>query len=100
MNLHIIWNKFYEKIEKDPRIGSTHISLYMALLHICFSKGENPVQFKRQEVMRNAKINARHTFNRCINDLSLYGYISYRPSKNRYCKSQVSLCHFELETKT
>ncbi len=87
MELQCIWKTFYQKIAEDPRIGTTHISLYMALLHISFSKGENPVQFKRQEVMRNAKINARHTFNRCINDLSLYGYISYRPSKNGYCKS-------------
>lgn len=97
MELKTIWKTFYQKIEEDPRIGTTHISLFMALLHISQSKGENPVHFKRQEVMRNAKISARHTFNRCINELSVYGYICYQPSKNGYCKSNVLL--IELEEK-
>lgn len=91
MELQVIWKTFYQQIEHDPRIGTTHISVYMALLLLSFSKNENPVHFKRQEVMRTAKINARHTFNRCINDLSVYGYIHYSPSKNGYCKSNAYL---------
>jgi len=37
--------KFYEAIEIDPRIGVTHISLYMALLmQWNLNGGSNPVE--------------------------------------------------------
>ena len=83
---------FFEAIETDVRVGTTHISLYMALLQQWnLNGGKNPVSINRVPIMRAAKINARYTYYKCINDLHDYGYISYLPSSNPLCKSFVSL---------
>lgn len=74
---------FYRSIESDARIGTVHISLYMALLQQWnLNGGANPVAVNRTPVMKAAKISARRTYNRCMNDLADFGYISYTPSKN------------------
>lgn len=74
---------FYNTISRDARIGTTHISLYMALLQQWnLNNGENPILIERDEVMKAAKISSRHTYNRCINDLHNYDYIIYNPSVN------------------
>ena len=74
---------FYNTIARDARIGTTHISLYMALLQQWnLNNGENPILIERDKVMKAAKISSRHTYNRCINDLHNYDYIIYNPSVN------------------
>ena len=74
---------FYETIDDDPRIGVTHISLYIALLQRWnLNNCENPVAIARSDIMKAAKINSRSTYNTCINDLKNYGYIRYFPSSN------------------
>ena len=92
--------KFYEAIAEDARISSTHISLFMALLHYWNLAGcKNPLMFRRQQVMRTAKIFARHTYNKSINELCEYGYIKYEPSKNGYTLSSVYLDVVNSENK-
>ena len=84
--------EFFEAIETDVRIGTTHISLYMALLQQWNLKGgENPVTIERVPIMKAAKINARYTYNKCINNLQDYGYIIYYPAVNSSEQSKVFL---------
>lgn len=83
---------FYEAIEDDARIGTTHISLYMALLQQWnLNGGLNPVIITRATIMKTAKINARYTYNKCMNNLQEFGYIAYIPSTNPFSNSTVYL---------
>jgi hypothetical protein len=89
---------FYKAIADDRRIGSTHISIYMALFQQWnLNGGSNPVEIERAGIMKAAKINARHTYNKCMNDLEHYGYIRYEPAPNGFVSSRVFL--FEKEMK-
>ena len=83
---------FFKAIENDGRIGWTHISLYFALLHKWnLDQSQNTIVVARDELMRIAKINARHTYNKCMNELDAYGYIKYTPSSNPAVGSRVEL---------
>ena len=83
---------FFKAIGSDARIGGTHISLYIALLHKWnLDQSQNPFLIARDELMKTAKINARHTYNKCMNELDEYGYISYTPSSNPLTGSTVHL---------
>lgn len=82
---------YYEAIEKDNRVGTVHISLYMALLFAGSKCESNPFELERKEIMKSAKINARSTFDLCINELKEFGYIGYEPSKGTGIKSKVFL---------
>lgn len=92
MDLHAFIAKFYTSIAEDARIGSTHISLYMALVHTQnLDGGVNPIHIKRDMIMLRAKIRARQTYNKCMNELSDYGYIIYMPASNSTVSSKVFL---------
>ena len=91
---------FYQAVAGDARIGSTHISIYMALLQQWnINGGKNPVTIQRAIIMKTAKINARQTYNKCINELQEYGYIVYEPSSNQFDASLVYLKNVETKTK-
>lgn len=88
---------FYQAIADDARIGSTHISIYMALLQQWnINGGKNPVEIERILIMKAAKINARHTYNKCINELHEFGYILYEPAPNGSINSRVFLNKCEM----
>lgn len=81
---------FFNAIEKDVRINTTHISLYMTLLQQWNLNGGNcPFEIKRHEIMKTAKINSRYTYNQCMNHLHESGYINYIPSANSSILSKV-----------
>jgi replication initiation and membrane attachment protein DnaB len=81
---------FYQAIADDARIGSTHISIYMALLQQWnLAGGKNPFSIERALIMKAAKINARYTYNKCMNNLQEFGYITYLPSSNQFTNSTV-----------
>ena len=83
---------FYETIQDDPRIGATHISLYMALFQLYnLNEFRNPINICRKKVMEVAKISGVATFHKCIKDLHELGYIQYLPSYNPAICSQVNL---------
>ncbi|MBY0476205.1 MAG: hypothetical protein K2Q24_01035 [Chitinophagaceae bacterium] len=83
---------FYNAIAADTRIGASHISIYMALLQQWnVNGGSNPVKIERASIMKAAKINARQTYNKCMNELHRYGYINYKPSVNINSASVVHL---------
>ena len=84
--------EFYQAIAEDARIGTTHISLYMALLQQWnLNGGKIPIEIERVAIMKAAKINARYTYNKCMNELQEFGYITYKPSKGSYSSSNVFL---------
>ena len=87
--------EFYKASADDPRIGATHISLYMALLQQWnINGGHNPVLICRSAIMKAAKINARHTYNKCMKFLHEYGYIIYEPSLNPSAASKAYLNNY------
>ena len=79
---------FYDAVSENPKISVTHISLYMSLLLKWHKQGcKEPFGFRRVEIMRDAKINSRHTYNKCINELQENGLLRYRPASNHVAKS-------------
>ena len=83
---------FYSAIKNDNRIGTTHISLYMALFQFYnLNRLENPIQITRTRVMEVAKISGLATYHKCMRDLVEFGYIEYQPSYNPSISSQVVL---------
>ncbi len=83
---------FFEAIAEDPRISTTHICVYMALLQQWNKNGGiNPFMILRNNIMKASKINARFTYNKCMNNLQEYGYITYQPSSNPFVFSTVYL---------
>ncbi len=79
-------------IYEDPRLHPGHISLYMALFFY-WNLHHFPKKFyaNREELMKMAKIGSRSTYHRLLNELSLWEYIIYRPTKNPRELSTVSL---------
>lgn len=89
---------FFKAISQDSRIGSAHISIYMALLQQWnLNGGINPVSIERDNIMRAAKINSRHTYNQCMNNLHEFGYISYKPARNGAVNSKINLNYCDEE---
>jgi hypothetical protein len=83
---------FYDVIREDNRIGTSHISLYMALFQLYnINQFQNPICITRASVMQLAKVNGFATYHRCIKDLVELGYIKYEPSFNPSRHSQVYL---------
>ena len=90
------FTNFCMAISDDPRICSTHISLYLALLQQWHHSGElNPFIIERNTIMKTAKISARCTYNKYINNLQDFGYIIYQPSFNPAIGSTIYLNDFK-----
>lgn len=71
---------FYAKARTDSRIGATHVSLYIALLHEWLLVPGDALVLERLVLMEKAKIFSRVTYHRCLRLLHEGGYIHYRPS--------------------
>lgn len=83
---------FFLAIEKDFRISTTHIAIYMALLKYRIENNfVNPIQVYRHEITTIAKISSPRTYYKCIQELSNYGYLKYKPS---FKKTQGSKIYF------
>lgn len=85
-------DKFFNSIQDKPCIGATHVCLYMGLLSF-FVRNEfrNPIQITRAEVMKTVKIGGIATYHKCMKDLEISGYITYRPSFHPGIRSRVDL---------
>ncbi|WP_316633054.1 hypothetical protein [uncultured Flavobacterium sp.] len=81
---------FFESIEKDFRIGSTHIAVFAALIQFWMKKGMvNPIQAYSFEIQKIAKIMSPKTYHKCMRELDQYGYLIYVPTKNKNKRSSV-----------
>ena len=75
---------FFSAIREDHRIGTTHISLYMALFQFYnLNQLQNPVNITRAAVMEVAKISGLATYHKCIRDLAEFGYIPPNPTRGK-----------------
>ena len=90
---------FLDKIKNDHRIGTAHISLYVALLGL---REEIPAAvffpIDRQELMERSKILGKTLYYKCLRELASFGYIQYRPEHHPGRKSAVKII-FERSNK-
>ncbi|MGN6212073.1 hypothetical protein [Parafilimonas sp.] len=83
---------FMEMIREDPRIGPSHISLYMAILYAYRQQDSRiPISVFSRDLMKQAKISGGATYHKCLQDLTQCGYIRYVPSYNPMLGSLVYL---------
>ncbi|MEP6803947.1 MAG: hypothetical protein ABI892_05465 [Flavobacterium sp.] len=88
---------FFESIENDFRIGSTHIAVFAALVEFWAQKEMiNPIQAYSIEIQKIAKIFSPKTYHKCMRDLDNYGYLIYVPTKNKNKRSSI---YFHLDNK-
>lgn len=88
----ILISQFLEGTSKDPRIGSTHISVFIALTHYWSLHGcINPFRVFSYDIMPIAKIASRATYLKCVSDLNECGYLHYQASRNRNAASRIRL---------
>lgn len=81
---------FFDTIADDPRIGSSHIVIYLALLHAWQERGcPEIMEVATYEVMRYAKLRKRDTYLMRIKDLATFGYLTYYPAENEHVKAEV-----------
>lgn len=81
---------FFETIADDPRIGASHIVIYLALLYIWQLKGcPETMEVAAYEIMRYTKFRKRDTYQMRIKDLAAFGYLKYIPAENGYIKAEV-----------
>lgn len=86
---------FFESIENDFRIGSTHIAVFAALVEFWVQKGMiNPIQAYSIEIQKIAKIVSPKTYHKCMRELDNYGYLIYVPTKNKNKRSSI---YFHLQ---
>jgi hypothetical protein len=86
---------FLKASSEDGRIGPGHISLYLTLVKCWKEKDfEDSFPINRDQVMIQARISGRATYQKYILDLFRYGYIGYEPSRNHFLGSKVSLEKF------
>ncbi|HMF71064.1 MAG TPA: hypothetical protein VK616_06295 [Flavitalea sp.] len=58
---------FFAAIREDQRVGTSHISLYMALFQLYnVNQFQNPITITRAAVMEVAKISGLATYHKCI----------------------------------
>ncbi|PSL33639.1 hypothetical protein CLV60_1018 [Dyadobacter jiangsuensis] len=72
---------FFTRIQKDPKIGPSHIALYLTIWKETISSG-NPghLAIYSRSLMKGAKINSSSTYSRVLKDLCNGGYICFEPS--------------------
>jgi len=83
---------FMNLAREDPRIGPSHISLFVAIVQSCKQQNyQMPVYIFSRDLMKQAKISALGTYHKCMRDLKESGYIRYIPSYNPVLGSLVYL---------
>ncbi len=88
---------FCDAISDDARITPRHVSLYVALLHTWHRNAmQSPFEIVRNEVMIAAKISARFTYNKCMNELQQFGYIKYMPTSDPRMRAKVNLIEMKM----
>ncbi|PSL18587.1 hypothetical protein CLV60_13014 [Dyadobacter jiangsuensis] len=72
---------FFKRIQKDPKIGPSHIALYLTIWKEAISsKNPGHLAIYSRPLMKGAKINSSSTYSRILKDLCNGGYIRFEPS--------------------
>jgi hypothetical protein len=86
---------FMGAVTEDPRMGPTHVSLFLAILYFYKKqKFQSPISIYSKELMKQAKISSCGTYHRCIQELHKYGFIQYVPSFNPVLGSLIYVLKF------
>lgn len=80
-------DRFFSKIQFDPKIGTTHIALFVAMVQR--SNNRLFVSFYGRELRPLAKICSTRTYFKVLRDLMDGEYIDYKKGQSRWEKSQV-----------
>jgi len=87
---------FFNLCDANPRIGPTHIYLYLALFRQWVeNRFENRIKVVRRLTMKKGKVRSRSTYHAAIRTLHECGYICYYPSENGFENSQVEMIRFD-----
>ena len=90
MTLINFQNEFLNRIQHEPTIKPTHISLYIILLmHWGRNRFKNPIGITRDIIMLESKIASVATYHKSIQELQKLGYIQYEPSFNPHIGTAV-----------
>ena len=75
-----VLTSFIAAIQKDPRIGISHIGLFAALAALWLQQPEKAyLELYSKQVMLLAKISSSATYHKLIHDLDSFGYLNYEP---------------------
>lgn len=87
---------FFEKAVDDPRLGISHVSLYLTILGIWQAQGcQNPIPTFAKSVMKLAKISSSATYVRLLRDLCDGGYVKFEPSFYKRLPSKIYILHLK-----
>lgn len=85
---------FMKKAGGDPRLTPVHVSLYLSMLFLHDGgDGKEPLMVTKETIMQLAKISARSTYQKSLQELHEYGYIRYVPSYNHFLNSAIFFEH-------
>ncbi|OYD41817.1 hypothetical protein CHU00_07470 [Sphingobacterium cellulitidis] len=83
---------FFEAMDRDPRLSSTHVSLYFSLIRQwASSEFSDCIRIYARQGALKAKISTV-SYTRCLKDLHAFGYLHYVPSYNSAIASSIYLC--------
>jgi hypothetical protein len=72
---------FIKRGEGDVRITPVHMSFFLALFCCWEESGwQVPIRASRRALMKLARIHSTSTYHKCVQELSAFGYIDYKPS--------------------
>lgn len=83
---------FFSVIEKDQRLGISHIGLYVTLIWLWEKQGfKGPLNAFGKEVMQLSRIASTATYQKLLRQLVQFGYICYKPSYYKGKPSKIFL---------
>lgn len=89
---------FFAKAIDDPKIGTAHISLYLAIVSLWQQQGgKSPLLLFSKAVMKTAKIASSATYVRLMKALCEGGYLAYEPSYYKGIPSKIHVLSFAAE---
>ena len=90
-----------EKIEKDGRLHSSHVALYLALFQYWnMNRFKNPISIHREDTLNLSKIGSRNTYYKCMKELSNWGFLLYYPSHDSKKGSIIEMYNFDTTSDT
>ena len=72
---------FLDRAGKDPRLGASHIAVYLVILNSSFPlSSTTPLNAYNRQIMKRSKISSSSTYTRLLSDLCQGGYLKFVPS--------------------
>lgn len=83
--------RFFEAMDRDPRLSTAHISLYFSLIRkwACMEY-QGCIRIYSSQGAKEAKM-CLATYRNCLRELHEFGYLKYVPSFNKNLPSSIYL---------